>query len=74
MADARSLRHQRGSDIGLLRQHGLREDALVILLAEKIDVRTSIMAKAARIQHVQTKPVDYDGSLRKVLERLLNLE
>jgi CheY-like chemotaxis protein len=56
-----------------LRQHGLAEDAKVVMLADKADVKTALMAKLARVDHMQLKPVDYDGSLRNVLERMLNL-
>lgn len=56
-----------------LRRQGLGADVPIVLLAEKCDVKTTLMAKAARICHVQVKPVDYDGSLRGVLERLLML-
>ncbi len=56
-----------------LRANGLGSDIPVVMLAEKPDVRTALMAKAARIGHVEAKPVDYDGSLRAALERLLGV-
>ena len=71
--DQRIGSHDAQQFLDRIRQNGLGEDVPVILLADKADVRTTLMAKAARISHVQTKPVDYDGSLRGVLERLLRV-
>lgn len=71
--DQRIGSHDAQQFLDRIRQTGLGEDVPVILLADKLDVRTSLMAKAARISHVQIKPVDYDGSLRAVLERLLKV-
>ncbi len=71
--DQRIGTHDAQQFLDKLRQHGLGSDIPVVMLAERPDVRTALMAKAARIRHVETKPVDYDGSLRAVLEGLLGL-
>lgn len=71
--DQRIGSHDAQQFLDRIRQNGLGEQVPVVLLADKADVRTALMAKAARISHVQTKPVDYDGSLRAVLERLLKV-
>jgi CheY-like chemotaxis protein len=72
--DQRIGSHDAQQFLERLRSHGLSEEVPVVLLAEKADVRTALMSKAARISHVQVKPVDYDGSLKGVLERLLELQ
>jgi CheY-like chemotaxis protein len=46
----------------------------VVLLSEAPDVRTTLMARAARIHRVQKKPVNFDGEFRQVLLDLLQLE
>jgi CheY-like chemotaxis protein len=56
-----------------LRKLGHCEDVPVIMIAEHTDVKTTIMAKAARIDHVQKVPIDYDGELRGVLNHLLKI-
>lgn len=71
--DQRIGSHDAQQFLDKLRQNGLHGDTPVVMLAEKPDVRTALMAKAARIGRVETKPVDYDGSLRAGLERLLGV-
>lgn len=56
-----------------LRAQGHAQDTPVVLLAEAGDVRAKLVAKVARVAHLQRKPVDYDGELRGVLERLLGI-
>jgi CheY-like chemotaxis protein len=56
-----------------LRKLGHLEEVPVVMIADTCDVKTTIMAKAARIDHVQRVPVDYDGELRAVLHRLLKI-
>jgi CheY-like chemotaxis protein len=57
-----------------LRKYEGCKSAPVIMIADAVDVRTALMAKAARIDHLQTWPIDYDGVLKDVLARLLILE
>ncbi|MBK8794446.1 MAG: response regulator [Holophaga sp.] len=45
----------------------------VVMITDTLDVRTTLMAKAAGFAHMQRKPVDYDGELKAVLYRLLEL-
>lgn len=56
-----------------LRAQGHALETPVVLLAEAGDVRAKLVAKVARVAHLQCKPVDYDGELRGVLERLLGI-
>jgi len=57
-----------------LRKKGYCQAAPVVMVCEGPDIRTTLMAKAARIDHVQSWPIDYDGVLKDVLARLLGLE
>lgn len=54
-----------------LRKQGLGADVPVVLLADQPDVRLKLAARAARIAHVQSKPIDFDGELRGVLHGIL---
>jgi len=56
-----------------LRGQGYCLETPVVLLSDHLDVRASIMAKAMRIAHLQSKPIDYDGELRAALYRLLGI-
>jgi len=56
-----------------LRGQGYCVETPVVLVVEHADVRTTIMAKAMRIAHLQKKPIDYDGEFRAVLYRLLGI-
>jgi CheY-like chemotaxis protein len=57
-----------------LRKLGLCKDIPVVLLAEDAGVKVKIMAKAARIDHVQQLPLDYEGEFREILQKLLKLD
>jgi CheY-like chemotaxis protein len=50
------------------------EQPPVVLLADQVDVKTSLMAKAAGIAHVQRHPIDYEGELRPMLYELLRIQ
>ena len=56
-----------------LRKQGVCLEVPVVLLADQLDVRVKIMAKAAGIDHIQKVPIDYDGQLREKLNVLLKL-
>ncbi len=56
-----------------LRVQGYCTETPVVLVCEHPDVRTTLMAKAMRIAHLQRKPIDYDGEFRAVLYRLLGI-
>lgn len=56
-----------------LRAQGYCVETPVVMASEHLDVRATIMAKALRIAHVQSKPIDYDGELRPALYRLLGI-
>jgi len=56
-----------------LRKRGHCEGVPVVMVCNSPDIRTTIMAKAAHIDHVQVWPIDYDGVLRGVLATLLRL-
>lgn len=57
-----------------LRKAGHCEHTPVILLADQIDVKTTIMAKAAGIKHIQPQPIDYDGELAPIVYDLLRIK
>jgi CheY-like chemotaxis protein len=57
-----------------LRKRGNCDSVPVILVSDSPDIRTTIMAKASQIDHVQLWPIDYDGVLKGVMNRLLALE
>lgn len=57
-----------------LRAQGVALETPVVMLAEAGDIRAKLMAKVAKVAHLQRKPIDYDGELRGVLERLLGIE
>jgi len=72
------LDHQVGAHSGQvfldrLRAQGYGLETPVVMTAEEVDVRATIMAKAHRIAHLQRKPIDYDGELRAMLHRLLGI-
>lgn len=72
------LDHQVGAHPGQvfldrLRAQGYGLETPVVMTSEEVDVRTTIMAKAHRISHLQRKPIDYDGELRGMLHRLLGI-
>ncbi len=72
------LDHQVGAHPGQvfldrLRAQGYGLETPVVMTFEEVDVRTTIMAKAHRISHLQRKPIDYDGELRGMLHRLLGI-
>jgi len=72
------LDHQVGAHSGQvfldrLRAQGYGLETPVVMTSEDVDVRTTIMAKAHRIAHLQRKPIDYDGELRAMLHRLLGI-
>jgi len=50
------------------------ESVPAIMITNGPDVRMTLMAKASKIQHVQSWPVDYDGVLKDVISKLLVLE
>ena len=56
-----------------LRKQGFCVEPPVVLLAQAVDVRVKLMARAAGIEHIQQLPVDYDGIFRDVLHGLLKL-
>ncbi len=56
-----------------LRAQGFGLDTPVVMTSDEIDVRTTIMAKAHRISHLQRKPIDYDGELRTMVHHLLGI-
>jgi len=56
-----------------LRAQGYGLETPVVMTADEVDVRTTIMAKAHRITHLQRKPIDYDGELRVMVHRLLGI-
>lgn len=72
------LDHQVGAHPGQvfldrLRAQGYGLETPVVMTSEEVDVRTTIMAKAHRISHLQRKPIDYDGELKGMLHRLLGI-
>jgi len=72
------LDHQVGAHPGQvfldrLRAQGYGLETPVVMTSDEVDVRTTIMAKAHRISHLQRKPIDYDGELRAMLHRLLGI-
>lgn len=50
------------------------ENVPAVMITNGPDVRTTLMAKAAKIQHIQSWPVDYDGVLKGVISKLLTLD
>lgn len=50
------------------------EKVPVVMIADDLDIRTKLMAKAARIDHLQAWPTDYDETMKGVLTRLLAIE
>lgn len=57
-----------------LRKGGHCAHTPVILLVDQVDVKTTIMAKAAGIAHIQQRPINYDGELRSVVYELLRIK
>ena len=56
-----------------LRKAGHCDRVPVVLLAAQPDVKTTIMARAMNIAHIQRQPIDYEGELRSVLYDLLKI-
>ncbi|MDP2876371.1 MAG: hypothetical protein Q8O00_09320, partial [Holophaga sp.] len=60
--------------LGKLKRQGHCTSVPVILIAEAPDLRTALMAKAAGFAYVQPSPVNYDGELKAVIHKWLNLD
>lgn len=59
--------------INKLRERGQLGYAPVVMLQGERDIKVLLGAKAENIKHLVAKPVDYDGELKGLLERLLSL-
>lgn len=59
--------------VNKLRERGQLGLAPVILLQGEKDVKLLLAAKAEKIKHILAKPLNYDGELKELLERLLSL-
>lgn len=57
-----------------LRKQTECQDVPVVMVASQPDVRTTLMAKMARVAHVMRDPLNFDGELKGVLVKLLNIE
>lgn len=57
-----------------LRSLGNMDLSPVVVLQDKSDVKLTLGAKALRLKHIFQKPVDYDGFLKPLLDRLLDLQ
>lgn len=57
-----------------LRTLGTLDVAPVVVLQDHPDVKLTLGAKAIRLKHLFQKPVDYDGFLKPLLDRLLDLQ
>jgi CheY-like chemotaxis protein len=56
-----------------LRSIGVLEMSPVVVLLDRSDVKVKLASKALRLKHLIEKPVDYDGLLKGVLDKLLDL-
>lgn len=59
--------------VNKLRERGHLGFSPIVLLQGERDVKVLLAAKAERIKHILSKPVNYDGELKGLLERLMSL-
>lgn len=57
-----------------LRAVGVLEMSPIVVLVERSDVKVKLAAKALKLRHLIEKPVDYDGLLKGLLDKLLDLK
>jgi len=59
--------------VDALRDHGLPKSVAVIVLQRKVDHRLALAGKAGKLSYLVEHPVDFPGTLKQPLERLLGL-
>lgn len=71
--DAQIGPHTAPDVVTKLRGVGVLEMSPVVVLVDKADVKVKLAAKAMKLKHLLDKPVDYDGLMKGLLDKLLDL-
>lgn len=73
IVDAQVGPHSAPEIVTKLRTIGVLEMSPVVVLLDRSDVKVKLASKALRLKHLIEKPVDYDGLLKGLLDKLLDL-
>lgn len=71
--DAQVGPHTAPEIVTKLRAMGVLEMSPIVVLVGQSDVKVKLSAKALKLKHLIEKPVDYDGLLKGLLDKLLDL-